>query len=552
MTRRRARGWAQRRLSSAKRQEETQGQRGGRLRVSFIRFAKWCKVKLEPGQVVYGKVALDGVQPKDLVGEERELARQLFGDVETVSSRKRKTIAAVCGARGGKSYVMGALTMLWLALTVDVSKVAPGQVAGALILAPDIELATEQLNYVKGLVDAAGLSGAVVKENETRVRFRRGDGKLVEVVVRAIGKGGTGGRGRTLVGCCIDEANFLNTEGFAVNDADAYKAAKIRIIPGGVMVICSTPWVRAGLLYELHRDNHGKTTEKCLSVHAPTIALRVDPDIIEMVEEAYEHDPDNAAREFGAVFPDSSASRFFSEGALERASDNDHVLPRAPRPGATLTAGGDLGLVRNSACLVIAAHYPQTVKHASDGTTVITMPYVELVDVLELRPGTDEPLKLSAVCREFAERMTRWGVTQIMADGYNREAAREYLADAGIMIIDAPEGAGGKEQTYVDTRVKLREGRLLIPKEPKRLLLQLGEVQSKHGLRGRLSITSPKRPDGSHGDVASAFVLAVFKRWGVKVVEDERHVLPEEERERIRLMTMQLQGRGGRARSLTD
>lgn len=530
-------------MSSAKRQEATSGARGGPLRVSFIRFAKWCKVKLEPGQIVYGKVALDGVQPKDLVGEEREIARQLFGDIETVSDRKRKTIAAVCGARGGKSYVMGALTMLWLALTVDVSKVARGQVAGALILAPDLELAAEQLNYVKGLVDAAGLAGTVVKENETRVRFRRGDGKLVEVVVRAIGKGGTGGRGRTLVGCCIDEANFLNTEGFVVNDADAYKAAKIRIIRGGVMVICSTPWVRAGLLYELHRDNHGKDTDKCLSVHAPTIALRVDPDIIELVEEAYEHDPENAAREFGAVFPESSASRFFSEGQLERASANDHVMPRAPRPGATLTAAGDLAFVRNSATLVIAAHYPKVVTKREDGSeVVVSQPYVELVDVLELRPKAGEPLKPSEVCKAFAERMKPWGIKQLMCDGHNREAAREYLTSAGISIEDAPEGQGGKEQTYVDTRAKLKEGRIAIPKEPKRLLLQLGEVQSTQGLRGRLTIKSPLRPDGSHGDLASAFVLAVWKKWGVKVVEEVRHVMPQAERDRLAELQRRLRG----------
>lgn len=527
--------------------------RGGRLAVSFIRFAKWCKVKLEPGQRVYAKVAFDGVQPKDLVGEEREIARKLFGDIETVSPRKRRLIAAVCGARSGKSYIMGALCMLWLALTVDVSKVAPGQVAGALILAPDVELATEQLNYVKGLVTAAGLEDRVVKENETRVRFRRGDGKLVEVVVRAIGKGGTGARGRTLVGCCIDEANFLNTEGFAVNDADAYKAAKVRIIPGGVMVICSTPWVRAGLLYELHRDHHGKNTEKCLSVHAPTIHFRVDPDILETVEEAYEHDSDNAAREFGAVFPESTAARFFPEGALERASDNDHVMPRPPRPGATLTAGGDLGLVRNSACLVIAAHYPQSVTRAPDGVDVVTMPYVELVDVLELKPSAGEPLKLSAVCAAFAERMQPWGIKQLMCDGYNREAASEYLEKAGIEIVDAPEGQGGKEESYVDTKTKLKEGRLFIPKEPKRLLTQLGEVQSTQGLRGRISIKSPLKPDGSHGDLASAFVLAVFKKWGDKVVEDEQWTFEAEERERIRLLELQVRGgHGGRARSLAD
>lgn len=503
----------------ARRKEPAKPQ-GGPLKVSFLRFARWCKVQLEPGQKVYAKVAFDGVQPKDLPPEEREIARQLFGDIDTVSERKRKLIAAVCGARSGKSYIMGALCMLWLAVTVDLSKLAPGQVAGALIQAPDKELATEQLNYVKGLVDSSGLAGAVVKRDSQRVRFVRGDGKLVEVVVRAIGKGGTGGRGRTLVGACLDEANFLNTEGFVVNDLDAYRAAKVRIVPGGIMVICSTPWVRLGLLYELHRNNHGKDTETCLSVHAPTRVFRVDPDILLTVDEAYEHDPDNAEREFGAIFPENGSARFFGEAEVERASAEDYELPRTPKVGAVLTAGGDLGLLRNSSTLVLVAHNP-------DKT-------IEVIDVLELRPEPGEPLKLSEVCKAFAGRMLRWGVTAIMADGHNREAAREYLSMAGIRIVDAPEGARGKEETYIDTRVKFREGRVRLPQH-KRLLLQLSEVRSTHNISGRLSIYSPRRPDGSHGDVVSAFVLAAFKKWGDKVVEPSAiDGLPDDERRRIR------------------
>lgn len=503
--------------------------------VSFVRFAKWCGVTLEPGQLVFAKVAFDGVQPRDLVGEERELARTIFGDVEVVSIRKRRIVVAICGARSGKSYIMGALRMLHLALTVDVSRLAVSEIGVALILAPDVDLATQQLSYVKGLVEAAGLRGAVVGETHRHVRLRRSDGHVVEVAVRAIGKGGKGGRARSLIACCIDEANFLNTDGYVVNDADAFKAANPRIIPGGQMIIGSTPFVRAGLAYDMHRENQGKATEACLSAHAPTVALRSEPYILQIVAEEYERDPANAEREFGAVFPAAGSALFFSEAEIERASADDYDLPRAPRPGATLMAAGDIGLIHNSATLVIAAEYP-------DRT-------VELVDVLELVPG-DTPLALSAVCASFAERLRPWGLDSIMADGYNREAAREYLTAAGIRIVDAPEGMGGKEETYVDTRVKFREGRIKLPRH-KRLLQQLGEVRVTHSLRGRLSVSSPQKPDGSHGDIAAAFVLAVWKKWGTRVVEDPTYSLPANERERVRLLELRLSGqqRGG---SLAD
>ncbi|MCH9837444.1 hypothetical protein K0U83_17405 [bacterium] len=499
--------------------------------VTFVRFAKWCGVTLEPGQLVFAKVAFDGVQPRDLVGDERKLCRQIFGDLETISDRKRRIIAAVCGARSGKSYIMGALRMLHLALTVDVSKLAKGEIGVSLILAPDIDLATQQLNYVKGLVEAAGLKGCVVAENHRHVRLRRSDGHVVEVAVRAIGKGGKGGRARSLIACCIDEANFLNTEGYVVNDLDAFKAANPRIIPGGQMIVCSTPFVRAGHLYELHRENQGKATEVCLSAHAPTVALRVEPYILEIVAGEYERDHANAEREFGAIFPVQGSALFFSEAEIERAATESPELPKAPRPGAVLTCGGDLGLVHNSAALVIAAHYPATEKAPAS---------VELVDVLELVPG-DTPLVLSEVCAAFAERMTRWGCRQLMTDGYNREAAREHLLKSGISIVDAPEGLRGKEETYVDTRVWFREDRIRLPRH-KRLLTQLGEVRIAHNPGGRVSISSPKKPDGSHGDVASAFVLAAFKKWGVKVVLHEKHVMPQAERDRLSELQRRLKG----------
>ena len=74
------------------------------------------RVRPTPAQRVLCLVAFDGVEPGSLEGADRELARQLFGDVETIPAEARHVIALVCVARGGKSYLFCGLRLLHLAL----------------------------------------------------------------------------------------------------------------------------------------------------------------------------------------------------------------------------------------------------------------------------------------------------------------------------------------------------------------------------------------------------------------------------------------------------
>jgi hypothetical protein len=65
----------------------------------FTRFvAEVLKVTLTPGQRVLCLVAYDGLEPRDLTGADRELARQIFGDVDTIHEEARHVVVAVCGA----------------------------------------------------------------------------------------------------------------------------------------------------------------------------------------------------------------------------------------------------------------------------------------------------------------------------------------------------------------------------------------------------------------------------------------------------------------------
>src|SRR4051812_34787987 len=104
--------------------------------ISFLEFLRRIDVVPEPAQRVFWAVAADGVQPKDLRAEDRELAVAMFGPIELVPEEARTTVAVVKGAEIGWSYFLG-LRLLYRALTADVSNAAPGEIRTALAIAPD-------------------------------------------------------------------------------------------------------------------------------------------------------------------------------------------------------------------------------------------------------------------------------------------------------------------------------------------------------------------------------------------------------------------------------
>src|SRR5881394_1584929 len=94
-------------------------------------------VRLTKGQRALALVAFDGLEPRDLPAELRKVARELFGKVDVIPAAARAVLVAVCGARSGKSYVLGALRLLHLALTVPLESLAADEIASGIIVAPD-------------------------------------------------------------------------------------------------------------------------------------------------------------------------------------------------------------------------------------------------------------------------------------------------------------------------------------------------------------------------------------------------------------------------------
>lgn len=448
-------------------------------------------VRLTAAQRVLCLVAFDGADPCDLTGRDRELARQLFGDVERIPPEARAVLVAVCGGRSGKSYVLVALYSLWRALVADLSALAPGEVAAAVVVAPDMRLARQALRFALGAAKSApSIAPLIIAEGSDGFTLQRPDGQSVSIEVLPATRGGSALRGRSLVCACLDECAFFRDESAVVNDQEIFRAVTPRVLSGGMVIVASTPWAEDGLLYDEFTSNWGKPST-AIAAHAPTLLL--NPSKRPEVERERKRDPENARREFDAEFMPAGSGLFFDRDTVRAAVDPELGFLGFCPEGASARIGGDLGLVRDAAAFV-AIHRRREL--------------LTLADLLEFKPQRGAPLKLSAVVGDGCAFAERHGERTVHADHHVLEPAREHLPQ-GFWLEPVPGGNEPKVERFVTTRNVLAERRLRLPARTETLVAQLCEVVSKPMPGGGLQIVLPRRR-GVHGDLVSAFVIATW------------------------------------------
>lgn len=460
----------------------------------FTDFVAAAGVRLTPGQRTICRIAYDGAAIADLTPAERAHAEQIFGPIASIPPEARNVIVAVCGARAGKSYVLGSLRLLHLALVLPLDSLAPGEIASALIVAPDLRLARQCLRYALGAARTVpAIARRISSETSDSFTLARESGRSVIVECLPATRGGSALRGRSLVGAVLDEAAFFRDAEYVVNDEEVFRAVAPRVMPGGQVIIASTPWAESGLLYDLFSTNHGNPTT-ALAAHAPTLLLRDDPRTRSIVERERQRDPDNASREFDASFMSAGSGLFLDPASIDRAVFLDLTIPCMVSPDIRTAAGADLGFVSDSSALAIVAGRGER---------------LALIALEELRPGKGSPLRPSDVLARFAALAKEHHCREIVSDGHYAETAREHLHGHGISLGRGPEGAAGKVASYLELRRLFAEGRIALPKHD-RLLAQLREIRSKPTSGGGLQVYSPRRPGGGHGDLVSALVLAAW------------------------------------------
>jgi len=455
---------------------------------TYLGFLDWVGVTATPGQAELARVAYDGAQPVDA-----GLAARLFG-TQDLSLGLRSIVAAVCGGRAGKSYLLVALRLVWGMLVRDVSALPPGAHAAALIIAPRDDLRMEVYRYAIGAVRAKPeLAAMLVEEKVDKFKLRRPDGHIVSFETGVATMGGTAARGRWWTDFALDECAFFRDSTFKVNDEELFRAGSSRVLKGGQTIIASTPWAEGGLLYRLWKTRPADT----LVAHAPTLLLN-DTDLTRtIIARAEQADADNAKREFGAEFMTSGTTVFFSSSAIDDAL-TDALFEL--EPGDVVSAGADMGLISDSAALV---------KVAKRGDEL------HVYFAREERPQEGRPLRLDATVEAFVKDIV--GASYAMADQHYFQALHEALEKHDLVLAKA---TAKPADAYTRGRVLIHGGKVKIhtanmpPEVSARLVQQLREVQGRPTSGGGVSISNPRWAQGGHGDIAAALMLALWQLSG--------------------------------------
>ncbi len=464
------------------------------MKTTFEHFLRnVLRLKLSAAQWVYVRVVFDRVQPSVLAGTDRELADKLFGGVENFPEAARHVVCTLKGARVGGTW-LHSLFLLYAALTADLTGLAAGEQAFAIIVAPDLRLARQALRYASGAArETTSIAPCVASDGADSLLIRRPqDGRLVAIECLPASRGGAAARGRTLVAALLDEASFFRDESSVVNAGEVYRAVVMRVLPGGLLSMISTVWSETDLLWEKVNANFGAPTS-CVAVKAPTLLMRDDPRIKQIVADEYERDAANAAREFDLIPFAAGAGLFFPASSIAAAVADDLPTTLTYSDEVRAGVGCDTGLVSDSSAAV-AVHRMEDIR--------------SVAEVVELRPVPGMPLKLSFVSATYAELMKRHGCYSGIADHHELIASEEWLSPLGVSLEAAPGGAGGKFEVYMHALQLFKEGLVRIPAGHTRLLKQLREVCSRPMPGGALKIWSPRR--GGHGDLVSALVLALW------------------------------------------
>ena len=384
-----------------------------------------------------------------------------------------------CGRRSGKSFVL-ALVAVWLACFKEWrGHLTAGERGTVMVLASDRRQAGVIFGYVRGLIAGNPMLAALIAR-ETADTIELSNRTAIEVHAcsfRSV-------RGRTLLAALCDEIAFWRSEDSANPDSEILAALRpaMATIPQSMLLVASSPYRKAGALWQVYQSAYGKDDADALVIQAPSRSM--NPSLPEtFVERELARDPVGARAEYLAEFR-SDIAGFLAEDWIEAAArDSSHDIP--PAEGVSYQAFVDPSGGRGDAFTLAIAH--------KEGALLV-------IDAVRARKP---PFGPEAVADEFATVAKRYRCRKVTGDHYSGEWVKRAFEKAGVQY----EAAGKpKSQLYLETEPAFAEGRVSLPAN-QTLLSELRGLERRTHRSGRDSVD---HGPGAHDDLANAVCGALW------------------------------------------
>lgn len=401
----------------------------------------------------------------------------------------------VAGRRAGKDSIASLLATY--AATIEQAhfgRLRPGEQASIQCVAVDRDQSRIVLGYTKAFFRDIPDLGAMLAR-ETRFGVELTNDIEITVATNSFRQA----RGRTILLAVFDECAFWRDEASASPDLEIYRAVMpgLATLPNSMLVGISSPYRKAGLLYDKWRAHFGTDSDDVLVIQAASLALNptLDPAI---VAHAYEADPAAAMAEWGGMFRDDIGSYVPTE--LIEAAVDVGVLVRPPKQGTAYRGFVDAasGVGQDSFAVAIAH---------KDGNEI----HVDLAH--EIRP----PFSPDAAVAECAALLKGYGLRSCVGDKYSAGFVIEGFAKQGITYTYSERD---RSAIYVECLPLFTAGRARII-DSKKLVTQFASLERRTSSVGRDRVDHGR--DG-HDDIcnaaAGAMTLAASGRAPMKISDE--------------------------------
>jgi hypothetical protein len=334
---------------------------------------------------------------------------ELAGGRSPPTKRVRELIVTA-GRRAGKDSIASLLATF--AATIEqghVGRLRPGEMAVVQLFANDRDQARIVPSYIAAFFsEIPDLKAMVVRE--TRSGLELSNNVAIEVTTNNFRQA----RGRTVLLAILDEVAFYRSDDSATPDFEVYRAVtpSLATLPNSMLIAISSPYRKAGLLYDKWKTCFGRDDEEVLVVQASSLQLNpsLDPGV---VERAYAADPAAAMAEWGGQFRDDIGT-FVPLELIESAVDAG-VLVRPPRQGVQYRGFVDAasGVGQDSFAVGIAHR---------DGQQIV------LDCAHEIKP----PFSPDAALAKCSSLLKSYGLRACVGDKYSAGFVIEGFAKLGI------------------------------------------------------------------------------------------------------------------------